>query len=201
MVVFLFCIIIVMILITIIMTSCIKVKLIDFRIRTYEDFKEIVSLIIKKEYIKIFDYLDFELSMVFYALKRLPVIKYKISDDKIAKFLKKQVKEHKLQKEEKDIEIFVQKDKKQIDKDIKKLSMEKLQLEANIGTNSPSITAFITTIISVAISIILPFIAKEVKSEKYDYEINPVYLEKNVFNVKATIIISMPLKSLIKLIR
>lgn len=203
MVVLILCIILTIILVIFICFafSVIKFKLIDFEIKNYENLKTIFVLIKNKEYIKIFDYLDFVLKLEFCALKKFPILKFRISDDKIAKFLKKQLRKHKLKREEKDIEIFAKKDKKELEEDYADISLESLDLLMNLGTDNASLTALMSTLATILISIAIPFLVDKVKPEKYNYEIKPIYLDKLIFNLNASMVLSMPAIDIIKLFR
>ena len=193
-------IIIIVIVITIIF-SVIKLELIDFTIKDYEDLVKIIQLIKNKKYVGIFEHTDFILKLKFCILRKIPIINIKISDDGIAKFLRKQIRKNKLKKEEREIKKYVKEDKKQIEEDIPDINIEKLQLLMNIGTDNASFTALSTSTITILISILLPFFVDEVEEENYNYEINPVYSDKSIFNVNASLVLSMPTIDVIKLIR
>ena len=193
-------ILIIVIVITIIF-SAIKLELIDFTIKDYEDLIKIIQLIKNKKYVGIFEHTDFILKLKFCILKKFPIINFKISDDGIARFLRKQIRKNKLKKEEREIKKYVKEDKKQIENDIPDINVEKLQLFMNIGTDNASFTALSTTTLTIFISILLPFLVDEVKEENYNYEINPIYSGKSVFNINASLVLSMPALDIIKLIR
>ena len=203
MVVFIICIILlIIILITIItITSSIKLKLTDFKIEDYKDLKEIVKLIKDKEYIRIFNYLDFILTLELCALKKIPILKFQVSDDQIAGFLRKQIRKHKLKKEEREVEQFAQEDKKEIEQDLPDIDLESLNLSINLGTEDASITALLTSIVSILISVAIPFGANKINSKKYNYEITPIYLDRPIFNIDASLVLSMPTTDVVKLIR
>ncbi len=203
MVVLILCIILAVILIIFIcfVFSAIKFKLIDFKINNYENLKTIIMLIKNKEYIKIFDYLDFILKLEFCVVKKIPLLRFRVSDDEIANFLRRQIRKHKLKKEEKELEIFAKKDKKELEQDYADISLESLDLLMNLGTDNASLTALSATVVTIIISTILPFLVDKVEPEKYNYEINPVYLDKPIFNLNASIVLSMPATDIIKLFR
>ncbi len=203
MVVLILCIILIVILVISLcfVFSAIKFKLIDFKITDYEDLKKIIMLIKNKEYLKIFNYLDFIFKFEFCVLKKVPILSFKISDDKIASFLKKQLKKHKLKKEEKDLEIFAKEDKKELKKDYADLNLESLDFLMNLGTDNASLTALLSTSITIIISMALPFLVDKIEPEKYNYEINPIYLDKPIFNLNASMVFSMPATDIIKLFR
>ena len=192
---------IILLIITTIMLSNIKLKLIDFTIKDYEDLKRILTLIKDKEYLKIFEHLDFILKLQLCILNKVPIFNFRVSDDGIAKFLRKQIRKRKLKREEKDIEKIVKDDKKQIDEDLPDINLEKLDLLMNLGTDNASFTALSTTALTVLISIALPFLVDEIKPQNYNYEINALYLDKPIFNINASLVLSMPATDIVKLIK
>ncbi len=196
--------IILIIIIAIVITiafSAIKLELIDFSIKDYEDLVEIIKLIKDKKYAGISKHTDFILKLKLCVLKRIPIINFKVSDEGIAKFLRKQIRKNKLKKEEREIKKYVEEDKKQIENDIPNINVEKLKLLMNLGTENASFTALSTTALTILISIILRFLVDELEEENFKYEINPIYSGKNTFNINASLILSMPTVDVIKLIR
>ena len=181
--------------------SAIKFELINFTIKDYEDLVEIIKLIKDKKYAGISEHTDFVLKLKFCFLKKIPIINFKISDEGIARFLRKQIRKNKLKKEEREIEKYAIEDKRQIENDIPDINIEKLQLFMNIGTDNASFTALSTTAITILISILMPFLVDKVEEEKYYYEINPIYSGKSVFNINASLVLSIPAIDIIKLIR
>ncbi len=181
--------------------SAIKFELINFTIKDYEDLVEIIKLIKDKKYAGISEHTDFILKLKFCFLRKIPIINFKISDEGIARFLKKQIRKNKLKKEEKEIKKYAIEDKKQIENDIPDINIEKLQLLMNIGTDNASFTALSTTAITILISILMPFLVDKVEKENYYYEINPIYSGKSVFNINASLVLSIPAIDIIKLIR
>ncbi len=181
--------------------SAIKFELINFTIKDYEDLVEIIKLIKDKKYAGISKHTDFILKLKFCFLKKIPIINFKISDEGIARFLRRQIRKNKLKKEEKEIKKYAIEDKKQIENDIPDINIEKLQLLMNIGTDNASFTALSTTAITILISILMPFLVDEVEEENYYYEINPIYSGKSVFNINASLVLSIPAVDIIKLIR
>ena len=162
--VFIICLSLIMIIliISLAIKSTTKLKLADFVIDDYDDLKEIIKLIKNKEYIRIFECLDFLLTLELCIFKKLPIFKFRVSDDEIAKFLKKQIKKHKLKKEEKDIKLFAEEDKKQIDEDLPDIDLESFELLMNLGTENAGITAISSAIISILISVTLPILINKI---------------------------------------
>ena len=192
--------IIILLFITIIF-SAIKLELIDFTIKDYEDLVKIIKLIKSKKYVGIFEHTDFILKLKFCILKKIPIFKLKISDERIAKFLRKQIRKNKLKKEEREIKKYVKEDKKQIENDIPDINLEKLKLSMNIGSDNASFTALSVATITIIISILLPFLVDKIEEKNYNYEINPIYSDRSIFNINASLILSMPTLDIIKLIK
>ena len=203
MVVFIFVAILTLIIITIAMVffSVIKLELTDFTIKDYESLSQILKNLKNKQYANIFDHTDFILKLKVCLLKKLTILKFKVSDDGIEKFLRKQIRKNKLKKEEREIKKFAEDDKKEIEEELPNISLERLNLLMNIGSDNASFTALSTTAITILISITLYFLANKIKPNNYNYEINPIYLDKPVFNINASLELSIPMIDMIKLIR
>ena len=203
MVVFIFVAFLTLIIITITMFffSVIKLELTDFTIKDYENLKQILKNLKNKQYANIFDHTDFILKLKVCLLKKITILKFKVSDDGIEKFLRKQIRKNKLKKEEREIKKFAEEDKKEIEEELPDINLEKLNLLMNIGSDNASFTALSTTAITILISIALPFLADKIEPQKYNYEINPIYLDKPVFNINASLELSIPMIDMIKLIR
>ena len=113
MVVFIFCIILIVLIIaiTIIFFSQIKLELINFTIRDYENLLMIFKNIKDKQYANIFDHTDFILKLKVCILKRITIFKFKVSDDGIEKFLRRQIRKNKLKKEEREVKKYYEKER------------------------------------------------------------------------------------------
>lgn len=73
-----------------------------------------------------------------------------------------------------------------------------LDLQAEIGVESPVVTAFMVAIISSIIAIILPHVAKT--SSKYEYTITPIYQNKNLYKIGFNCIIELKMVHIINVI-
>ena len=202
MVVFIFCIILIVLIIaiTIIFFSQIKLELINFTIRDYENLLMIFKNIKDKQYANIFDHTDFILKLKVCILKRITIFKFKVSNNGIEKFLRRQIRKNKLKKEEREVKKYYEEDKKQIEEEIPNISLENLNLYMDIGSDNASFTALFSTAINIFISIALPFLANNFEKKNYIYEINSIYLGKPIFNINASLILSIPTTDMIKLI-
>ncbi len=75
-----------------------------------------------------------------------------------------------------------------------------LNLQASIGLKSPISTAFTVASIASIISILLPHFTKEWKKENYQYSINPIYLQKNLYQINFNCIIEFKMVHIINVI-
>lgn len=73
-------------------------------------------------------------------------------------------------------------------------------LRANLGFKSPITTAFTIASIASLISILLSHFAKEWKKENYQYSINPIYLQKNLYQINFNCIIEFKMVHIINVI-
>ncbi len=85
---------------------------------------------------------------------------------------------------------------------IKKLNpkISYLDLKAKIGIESPVITAFIVSIISSIISILLPYVAINLNKKNYKYIIQPLYQNKNLYKIQFNCIIQVKMVHIINVI-
>lgn len=85
---------------------------------------------------------------------------------------------------------------------LKKLKVKFLNfyLKAELGLESPVITAFIIATISSFISILLPHLAKEIKADQYQYTIKPIYQNRNLYKIRFNCIIELKMVHIINVI-
>lgn len=133
-----------------------------------ENFKFISSLPkhVNKDYLIIFKLC---------ILKKIPIIKIKITDEKLK--LKEKLEKVDIKKIEKDISI---KKIKEVSNKIKFL-IKKFNLKIEIGTENASVTAFIIPLISTLVSFILRNRVIDYKNQKFN--IKPLFLNKNLVNI------------------
>ena len=101
-------------------------------------------------------------------------------------------------------------DLKKIEKDLKlddfkiikkmKLKLTHFDLKMKLGVESPVITAFLVSIISLSISILLPYLASELKENKYKYIVEPIYQNKNLYKIQFNCIIQAKMVHIISAI-
>lgn len=76
---------------------------------------------------------------------------------------------------------------------LKKLNLKisYLHLKFKIGTEDVVATSFVVAIISSIIGILLPHVVKKYEKDKYYYKIIPLYINKNVYEIKFDCIIEI----------
>lgn len=149
--------------------------------------------------------------VVSFVILNLTWLKIKINKNSMAKEyvkekLKVEEKNIKMGKEaEKVAKIFL--DDKKIRDEFKKISivLEKLDLNINVGLEDCVITSYLVGIIAIVISNILPHVvAKKLKeeeiSERYKYEIVPIYENKNLYKISLNCIITAKMVHIIYII-
>ena len=75
-----------------------------------------------------------------------------------------------------------------------------LNLQTMLGLKSPISTAFTVASVASLISILLPHFTKEWKKENYQYSINPIYLQKNLYQINFNCIIEFKMVHIINVI-
>ena len=68
-----------------------------------------------------------------------------------------------------------------------------------LGTDNAAFTAIASSIINILIGIFLPYVANN-ELENYHYKVEPVYLDKNVFFLQFSCIITIKLVHIINVI-
>ena len=175
--VFLFCI---SILIIVFLTSKIKIEI--------KKFKYTSTFL--KNYIR-----DYEVTIKLYVLGKIPIIKSRITKNKIEKYRKKGIlKKVKLKEIEKEISI----DK--LPKLLKenKMDIKKIKLEIELGTENASATAILVPIISTIISFIIKQKVKDCK--KQIFNIKPLFLNQNMVNIEISGIFEIKMIHIINII-
>ena len=154
---------IIVILIFIIIFSKIRIEIVNFR------FLSNAPKHLNKDY-----------SMIFKIciLKHIPLIKFKITEKQVKKLkIKQKIENINIQKLEKDISI------KKIKEILKKnkFTIKKLRLKIEIGTENSAFTAIAVPVISTIITFFIKNKIKDYKKQKFN--INPVFINKNLINI------------------
>ena len=146
---------------------------------------------------------DYYIILKLCILKNFPIIKIKITDEKINKFksnvkLKEKIKKEfgkiDIKKLEKEINITKL---KKISKTIKIL-IERFSLKVELGTENAVLTAMIIPFISTLISFLLRNKMETYKKQKYN--IKPIFINKNLLNIEFSGIFQIKMIHIINII-
>ena len=138
---------------------------------------------------------DYIIILKLCILKKIPIIKLRITDEKIKKIkLKEKLEKVDIKKLEKDINI---KRIKEISKKIK-LLIKKFNLKIEIGTENASFTAFIIPLLSTLVAFILKKRITDYKNQKFN--IKPLFLNQNLVNIEFSGIFEIKMIHIINII-
>lgn len=131
-----------------------------------------------------------------YLGNKIKWIWFRLNDKKVRKmYSKMQLEKLDFKKFRKDFKV---KDLKELPKLQPKIPY--LNLEANLGVISPVTTSFLVATIASIISIALPYLAKNLKKERYIYNIKPLYYNKNLYKINLNCIIEIKMVHIINII-
>lgn len=183
--IFLLILFIILLLITILLLSTVRISINKFKISNIDNANRIL------EKIK-FDY-DFSISL--YFLNLVPYFKIRINQQKLKKFnLPKEFTNLSLYKLKKDFPIIKNYLRKL------NLSLEKFHMKLFIGTEDVLFTTALIFSISTLLPIGLAKIIKNFNIEKHKYSIEPLYGNRNLFNLNLSCIINTKLVHIIHVI-
>ena len=183
--VFSLCAIVILITLLICMTllSTVRIKIENFAMSNIKDKKDSISE-------------KYKITISFYLWNIMKWISFKINHKKIRKIYQKiQLEKFDFKKIEKNFQL---KDLKEIRKLNPEVSYFNLELKA--GTEDAVLTSFIIFAISTFISILLPHVIKKYDADKYRYEIVPLYINQNVYEMKLNCIIQIKMVHIINII-
>ena len=80
------------------------------------------------------------------------------------------------------------------------INLQKGNLNIELGTEDAAFTAIASSIVSIFIAVALPYVADVEKYKNYNYKITPIYLNKNVFFLQFSCIITIKLLHIFKVI-
>ena len=202
MIVFLFIVTIIFFITIILALSNIRIILKNMCIKNSKDATEILRIILKeKDDIKrldILNYIVFDAKFQIRFLNKMPIFTLKLNNYKVKNILLEQY--YKEIKKNKDIEQDKQKMKTFSKRLIGEFILEKTNLNMYIGTEDAAFTAIASSIINIAIAITLPYVADMTNIKNHYYKVRPIYLEKNVFFLQFSCIITIKLVHIIKVI-
>lgn len=169
----------------------IKISITKLKIKNYEDMKSIICMIKEKDYASIFKYADIIIELKLCILNKITILKFKVTSLKLMKIIEKQMK-RKISTKQKE------KQKKEAKIILPEIKLEKLKFKMDLGTENASLTAISVAGINIMISILLPFLVEYPDEKKYNYEVKPVYIDKEVFKLDSSIIASLSIINLLK---
>lgn len=76
----------------------------------------------------------------------------------------------------------------------------KLKLNMQVGLENPVVTAFTVTSLCSIISILLPYVATNMKKQNYEYTIVPIYQNQNLYKIQFDCIIQVKMVHIINVI-
>lgn len=201
MIVFLFTLLIILVLlIAILTTASIKIVIKNVNIENIEDAIKILDILLyeKDDKLKLnfLDYLSFSIKLKILAFGKLPILSIKLDNNKIKNIMLKQI--DKEIRKHKNIEEDKQRAKELSKKIVPLINLQKGNLNIELGTEDAAFTAIASSIVSIFIAVALPYVADVEKYKNYNYKITPIYLNKNVFFLQFSCIITIKLLHIIK---
>lgn len=141
-------------------------------------------------------YPNYQFKISLYLFNKVKWIAFKFDNIKIQKMYKK------MKLDKMDFKKLEQNFKLEDLKYIKTLEpkISYLKLGIRIGVEDTILTTFIIFVISTAISILLPYTIKKYKKDKYYYQVLPLYINKNAYEIKLDCIIEIKMVHIINII-
>ena len=205
MIVFLYILLILVILFIILSLSNITIKVCNMTIDDIKNVEDIIKILLKEKNernkINVLNYISFELKVQIKFLNKIPIFYLKLNNEKLKRLLLKQY--DKEIRKNKDIEQDKKKAKAFSKKILPNLILENTNLYMILGTDNAAFTALASSIINMTIAIILPYVTDVNSSNQLDnyyYKVNPIYLNKNVFFLQFSCIITVKLVHIINVI-
>lgn len=187
-----FIIIFLLVLMIIIIKGKIELKVCNICIHDINDLRNIAETIVNKKYPNVLEYIDFQIICRLYICKNIKFNILKLDNMQTRKMLiKSNIQDMKSEDPEK-------KQKEKMEK-LKKIMpyvcIDNLNFNLSIGVEDAYATAMITSALGIITSIILSLFIEDNKN--CTYIINPVYIDKNVFEMNAAIAAGIRIKDLI----
>ena len=206
MVVFLYALLLIFIIIfcmLIILTlSSLEIDVKDITIENSKNAYNILEILLKEKNdekkLDVLDNIKCNIKLKIKFMKKIPIISVKIDNMKIKELLLKQYRNE--IKKNKDIQKDKEKAKNIIKKIMPQIYLKVSSLNLKLGTDDAALTAIASSVISIIISVVLPYVSDLKKVQNYYYKITPIYLDKNVFFLQFSCIITIKLVHIIKVI-
>lgn len=139
---------------------------------------------------------EYAITFSLYLGNHIKWLWFNLNSEKMKKYYSK------IQLEKIDYKILKNNFKLEYLKELKKLKpkLSYLDLDFDLGVESPVTTAFLVSSIASIISIILPHVAKSIDKKRYKYKIVPIYKNKTLYKIKFNCIIEIKLVHIINII-
>ena len=139
---------------------------------------------------------NYKLVFSLYLFNKIKWISIKLNKDKVTKIYKKmKIDRFDFKKLEQNFKFEDLKQLKTLDPKISYLNFL-----VKVGVEDTILTTFIIFVISTIISILLPYTIKKYEKDKYYYQILPLYINKNVYEIKLDCIIEVKMVHIINII-
>lgn len=201
MIVFIYIIILLIGIIAILSLSSIEINIQEVVIESHNNIEKIIKLVIKekdfKSKLQVLEYMQFEIKIRLLLLDKMPIFVLKTNNYKMKEILERQYdKEKQKSRLEKD-KIKAKTVSRAI---LPKIILKQSDFNMEIGTDDAAFTAIASSIVNIIISIALPYVMDVNKMHKVSYQVKPIYLDKNVFFLQFSGIISLKLVHIMKVI-
>lgn len=139
---------------------------------------------------------NYKVKVELYLFNKIKWFGIRLNDKKIRKIYGKiQLEKINIKKLEQEFKLEDLKELKEI-----KPKISLLHLQLNIGTEDAILTSFLVCGISIALSILLTYTIKQYQRDRCKYEVKPIYINQNVYEVKLDCIIEIKMVHIINII-
>ena len=139
---------------------------------------------------------NYKVEIAFYLWGKIKWFWIRLNDKKLRKmYTKMQLEKIDIKKLEKEMKL---EDLKELKKLQPKISL--LDLDLKLGTEDVILTSFLVFGVSTIISILLAYLIKDYRKSKIKYEVKPVFMSKNVYEIQLDSIIEIKMVHIINII-
>ncbi len=182
-------------------TASLKLIVKDIRIENIDSAVSILKILLceneDKLKLEFLDYIRLKISLKLTIFNGIQIFSLNFDEKRLKKIMLKQLEKE--IKNNKDIKEDKKKAKEISKKIIPELYFRKSKLQIEIGTDDAAVTAIMTSVISIIIAIVLPYITDLKNYKNYYYKVTPIYLKQNVFFLQFSCIITSRLIHIIKI--
>ena len=182
-------------------TASLKLIVKDIRIENIDSAVSILKILLceNEDRLKLefLDYIRLKISLKLTIFNGIQIFSLNFDEKRLKKIMLKQLEKE--IKNNKDIKEDKKKAKEISKKIIPELYFRKSKLQIEIGTDDAAVTAIMTSVISIIIAIVLPYITDLKNYKNYYYKVTPIYLKQNVFFLQFSCIITSRLIHIIKI--